>query len=276
MYSSRNYIHVVVVGCVYRLALIYSTTFNIKSDLFSFFFVLAETQGPKKDIIFVIDGSEGVGREFPIIQEFVRRVVENLNVGENKIRVSVVQYGDSPYADIYLNSHRTKEGVLNGIKELRQRGGRQRNLGRAIDFVSREVLASGRGGRKQEGVPQFVVVISGGKATDNIRPTATALKKSGVVPFSIGTRDVDTQELQVTSYVPRFAYTVDDLPGLYTIQDTLITTLTELSSEDLAKLRPEYPPGNCNHFIIGFLVDVVMLLKIPAYTRMNFHSQLTF
>ncbi|XP_058642209.1 collagen alpha-3(VI) chain-like isoform X14 [Onychostoma macrolepis] len=231
--------------------------------------VTVESQGPKKDIIFVIDGSEGVGREFPIIQEFVRRVVENLNVGENKIRVGVVQYGDSPYADIYLNSHRTKEGVLNGIKELRQRGGRQRNLGRAIDFVSREVLASGRGGRKQEGVPQFVVAISGGKATDNIRPSATALKQSGVIPFSIGTRDVDTQELQVTSYVPRFAYTVDDLPGLYTIQDTLITTLTELSSEELAKLRPVYPSETVIPVPVprGDKRDVVFL--IDGTTRMR-------
>ncbi|RXN29074.1 collagen alpha-3(VI) chain-like protein [Labeo rohita] len=203
--------------------------------------VIVESIGPKKDIVFVIDGSEGVGREFPIIQEFVRRVVENLNVGEKKIRVGVVQYGDLPHADIYLNSHKTKEGVLNGIKELRQRGGRQRNLGRAINFVSRDVLTSGHGGRKQEGVPQFVVVVSGGKATDSIRQSATELKQSGVVPLSIGTRDVDTQELQVTAYVPRFAYTVDDLPGLYTIQDTLINTLTELSSEELAKLRPEYP-----------------------------------
>uniref|UniRef100_A0A8C2GB90 Collagen type VI alpha 3 chain n=1 Tax=Cyprinus carpio TaxID=7962 RepID=A0A8C2GB90_CYPCA len=228
---------------------------------------IAESKGPKKDIIFVIDGSEGVGREFPIIQEFVRRVVENLNVGENKIRVGVVQYGDSPYADIYLNSHRTKEGVLNGIKELRQRGGRQRNLGQAIDFVSREVLTSGRGGRKQEGVPQFVVVVSGGKATDNIRPYATALKQSGVVPLSIGTRDVDTQELQVTSYVPRFAYTVDDLPGLYTIQDTLITTLTELSSEELAKLRPVYPTETVIPVPRGDKRDVVFL--IDGTTRMR-------
>lgn len=220
--------------------------------VFFFRLILVESEGPKKDIVFVIDGSEGVGREFPIIQEFVRRVVENLNVGENKIRVGVVQYGDSPYADIYLNSHRTKEGVLNDIKELQQRGGRQRNLGRAIDFVAREVLVSGRGGRKQEGVPQFVVVVSGGKATDNIRPSATAMKQSGTFPLSIGTRDVSPQELQVTSYVPTFAYTVDDLPGLYTIQDKLITTLTELSSEELAILRPVYPTGNCNHFIIVF------------------------
>ncbi|XP_059417896.1 collagen alpha-3(VI) chain-like isoform X2 [Carassius carassius] len=230
----------------------------------------AESEGPKKDIIFVIDGSEGVGREFPIIQEFVRRVVENLNVGENKIRVGVVQYGDTPYADIYLNSHRTKEGVLNGIKELRQRGGRQRNLGRAIDFVSREVLTSGRGGRKQDGVPQFVVVISGGKATDNIRPYATAMKQSGVVPLSIGTRDMDTQELQVTSYVPRFAYTVDDLPGLYTIQDTLITTLTELSSEELAKLRPVYPTETVIPVPRGDKRDVVFLIDGTTKMRTEF------
>uniref|UniRef100_A0A673L4V1 Collagen alpha-3(VI) chain-like n=1 Tax=Sinocyclocheilus rhinocerous TaxID=307959 RepID=A0A673L4V1_9TELE len=243
------------------------------ADTISFFiFVLVESQGPKKDIIFVIDGSEGVGREFPIIQEFVRSVVENLNVGENKIRVGVVQYGDSPYADIYLNSHRTKEGVLNGIKELRQRGGKQRNLGRAIDFVSHEVLASGRGGRKQEGVPQFVVVISGGKATDNIRPSATALKQSGVVPFSIGTRDVDTQELQVTSYVPRFTYTVEDLPGLYAIQDTLITTLTELSSEELAKLRPVYPPETVIPVPVprGDKRDVVFLIDGTTKMRSEF------
>ncbi|XP_016351069.1 collagen alpha-3(VI) chain-like isoform X1 [Sinocyclocheilus anshuiensis] len=230
----------------------------------------AESEGPKKDIIFVIDGSEGVGREFPIIQEFVRRVVETLNVGENKIRVGVVQYGDSPYADIYLNSHRTKEGVLNGIKELRQRGGRQRNLGRAIDFVSREVLTSGRGGRKQEGVPQFVVVVSGGKATDNIRPYATALKQSGVIPLSIGTRDVDTQELQVTSYVPRFTYTVDGLPGLYTIQDTLITTLTELSSEELAKLRPVYPTETVIPVPRGDKRDVVFLIDGTTKMRTEF------
>ena len=171
---------------------------------------------------------DGVGREFPIIQEFVRRVVENLNVGENKIRVGVLQYGDTPRPDIYLNSHKTKEGVLTAIKELRQQGGRQRNLGAAMTFVLREVLDSRRGGRKQEGVPQFLVVISGGRATDNIRPPANTLKQAGIVPFSIGTRDVDPRELQVISYVPNFAYTVDDLPGLYTVQDELITTVTEL------------------------------------------------
>ncbi|KAI7808924.1 putative collagen alpha-3VI chain [Triplophysa rosa] len=235
--------------------------------------IIAVSQGPKKDIVFVIDGSDDVGREFAIIQEFLRKVVENLNIGENRIRVGVVQYGDNPYADIYLNSHKTKEGVLNGIKELRRRGGIQRNLGRAIDFVSQDVLTSGRGGRKQEGVPQFVVVVSGGKSTDNIRTPATALKQSGIVPFGIGTREVDTQELEIIAYVPRFAFSVDDLPGLYTVQDTLITTLTELSSEELARLRPYFPTVTgvvIPTILPGDKRDVVFLIDGTTKMRSEF------
>lgn len=192
----------------------------------------------------MIDGSEGVGRDFPIIQEFVRGVIENLDVGENKIQVSVVQYGDDPHMDFYLNSHKTKEGVLNAIKELRQQGGRKRNLGTAIDFVHLNALDPARGSRRQEGVPQFLIVISGGKATDNVGTSVNTLKELGIVPFSIGTRDTGLQELQLVSYVPTFAYTVEDLPGLHTVKDQIITTLTELSDEELKILKPVYPTGN--------------------------------
>lgn len=201
----------------------------------------AESQGPRKDVVFLIDGSVGVGREFPIIQEFIRRIVEKLNVGENKIRIGVVQYGDTPYADMYLNTHTTKEGVLTAVRGMGQRGGRQRNLGQALQFVHEDVLTEARGSRKQEGVPQFVIVVSSGSSTDDINRPASTLKRSRVLPLSIGTRDVNPAELRVVSYVPNFAFTVDDLPGLYTVEENLITTVTELSDEDIARMRPEFP-----------------------------------
>lgn len=213
----------------------------------------AESQGPRKDIIFLVDGSDGVGREFPIIQEFIRRVVDSLNVGENKIRIGVVQYGDSAQADMYLNTHTTKEGVLNALRVMRQRGGRQRNLGQALQFVSQDVLTAARGSRKQEGVPQFVIVVSSGSSTDDISPAASSLKRSRVLPFSIGTRDINPTELQVVSYVPKFAYTVDDLPGLYTVQENLITTLTELSDDDIARMQPVYPTYEGNFALSNYV-----------------------
>uniref|UniRef100_A0AAV2K4D5 Collagen alpha-3(VI) chain-like n=1 Tax=Knipowitschia caucasica TaxID=637954 RepID=A0AAV2K4D5_KNICA len=203
--------------------------------------VTVDSQGPKKDIVFLVDGSDGVGREFPILQEFMKRVVETLNVGENKIRIGVVQYGDNPQPDMYLNSHPTKEGVLSAIAGLQRRGGRQRNLGQALEFLNSDVMIPSRGSRRQERVPQFVIVVSGGPSTDNIQQAAITLKNSRVFPFSIGTRDVNPTELRIVSYVPNFAYTVDDLPGLYTVQENLINTLTETSDEDFARMSPVFP-----------------------------------
>ncbi|XP_037646177.1 collagen alpha-3(VI) chain isoform X3 [Sebastes umbrosus] len=236
--------------------------------------VLAETQGPRKDVVFLVDGSDGVGREFPIIQEFIRRVVESLNVGENKIRIGVVQYGDFAQADMFLNTHTTKEGVLNAVRGMRQRRGRQRNLGQALQFVSQDVLTAARGSRKQEGVPQFVIVVSSGSSTDDISSAASSLKKSRVLPFSIGTRDVNPTELQVVSYVPNFAYSIDDLPGLYTVQENLITTLTELSDDDIARMRPVFPSTD----VIppaptgGEKRDVVFLIDGTTAVRSEFPS----
>ncbi|CAL8383674.1 unnamed protein product, partial [Arctogadus glacialis] len=233
----------------------------------------ASSLGPKKDVVFLVDGSSSVGREFPIIQEFMRRVVENLNVGENQIRIGVVQYGDSPNADMYLNTHATKEGVLNGIKGVRQRGGSQRNLGQALEFVSRDFLTAARGSRKQEGVPQFVIVVSSGSSTDDVIGAASTLKRSGVLPFSIGTRDVSSHELKAVAYVPNFALVVDDLPGLYTVQNSLITTLTELSDDDLAAMQPVYPTRDVTTITTrGDKRDVVFLVDGSTATRSEFQS----
>ncbi|XP_063743399.1 collagen alpha-3(VI) chain isoform X2 [Eleginops maclovinus] len=236
--------------------------------------VLAETQGPRKDVVFLVDGSDGVGREFPIIQEFIRRVVDTLNVGENKIRIGVVQYGDSAEVDMFLNTHTTKEGVLNAIRVMRQRGGRQRNLGQALQFVNQDVLTAARGSRKQEGVPQFLIVVSSGSSTDDINRAASSLKQSRVLPFSIGTRDVNPTELRVVSYVPDFAYGVDDLPGLYTVQENLITKLTELSDDDINSLVPVFPTTEVIPPVPtgGEKRDVVFLIDGTTAVRSEFPS----
>ncbi|KAF7214544.1 transcript variant X1 [Nothobranchius furzeri] len=233
----------------------------------------AVSQGPKKDIVFLVDGSDSVGREFAIIQEFIRRVVESLNVGENKIRIGVVQYGDSAQADMHLNMHTTKEGVLDGIREMQQRGGRQRNLGRALQFLKQNALTPARGSRSQEGVPQFVIVVSSGPSTDDFSQAASSLKQSRIIPFSIGTRDINQRELQVVSYVSRYAFPVDDLPGLYRVQEPLINTLTELSDDDISRLRPEFPfYEDFTPPPMGDKRDVVFLIDGTTAGRSEFPS----
>uniref|UniRef100_A0A3Q2GEP3 Collagen type VI alpha 3 chain n=1 Tax=Cyprinodon variegatus TaxID=28743 RepID=A0A3Q2GEP3_CYPVA len=224
---------------------------------------LALALQPRRDIVFLVDGSDSVGREFAIIQEFIRRLVESLDVGENKVRIGVVQYGDSSQADMYLNTYNTKEGVLNGIREMRQLGGRQRNLGQALKFLRNSVMIPAQGSRKQEGVPQFAVVVSSRPSTDNVRLEANSLKTSGVIPLSIGTREIDPTELRMVSYIPRYSFTVDDLPGLYTAEESVRETLTTLSDEEIAALRPEIPTDKR---------DVVFLIDGSIATRSEFPS----
>uniref|UniRef100_A0A3B5B2S2 VWFA domain-containing protein n=1 Tax=Stegastes partitus TaxID=144197 RepID=A0A3B5B2S2_9TELE len=157
---------------------------------------------------------------------------------------------------------------------MSHRGGRQRNLGQALQFVSQDVLTAARGSRKQEGVPQFVIAVSSGPSTDDVNRAASSLKQSRVLPFSIGTRDVNPTELRVVSYVSNFAFTVDDLPGLYTVQENLINTLTELSDDDIARMRPEFPTYDVITPVPagGEKRDVVFLIDGTTAVRSEFPS----
>uniref|UniRef100_A0A8C4T781 Collagen, type VI, alpha 3 n=1 Tax=Erpetoichthys calabaricus TaxID=27687 RepID=A0A8C4T781_ERPCA len=211
-------------------------------------------EGAKKDVVFVIDGSDDAASKFSFIKEFLRRVVESLSVAPNKIRVGIVQYSDDPFSEMLLNSHTTKEGVLNSIKQIQHRGGSERNIGAALQHVRSDVLTPQAGSRIREGVPQFLIVLVGGSSTDDVRGPAVTLKQSKVVPFGIGTGDAKTSELQTISYNPNFSFKVNDFSNLFDIQQQFINSLTELSVEDIEKSGPVYPTGE-NEF--GAIRDMI-------------------
>lgn len=205
---------------------------------------------PRKDIVFLVDGSNGVGREFPIIQDFISKVVESLDVGEKRIRIGVAQYSDFAQSYINLNDHATKQSVLNGIREIKRLGGTQRNLGVALAFVRQNMLRPEKGSREEEGVPQFLIIVSSGSSTDDFIGQVTDLKRSRVVTLNIGTRDISSPQLRIVSSLPTFAFTVDDLPGLYTVQAPLVNILTDLSDEYIKSLARDLA-GNLIMFILS-------------------------
>ncbi|XP_024116256.1 collagen alpha-3(VI) chain isoform X3 [Oryzias melastigma] len=226
-----------------------------------------EEGGPRKDIVFLVDGSDDVGSEFAIIQDFISKIVESLDVGEKKIRIGVAQYSDFAKAHMNLNTHTTKQSVLNGIREIRQQGGTQRNLGRALGFVRQDMLRPVKGSREEEGVPQFLIIVSSGSSTDDIRRPVSDLKQSRVVTLNIGTRDISSTELRTVSSLPTYAFTVDDLPSLHTVQFSLIDILTDSSGDYIQPkpLAPEITAG-------GEKQDIVFLIDGSTSTRSVFQS----
>ena len=160
--------------------------------------------------MFLLDGSDSTRNGFPAMRDFVQKVVETLNVDENKDRVSVVQYSRDPAVQFYLNTYTTKGEIVGIVKGLRHKGGRPLNTGAALQYVKDNVFTASAGSRRLEGVPQVLILLSGGRSFDNVDTPASALKELGVRIFGIGTRGSDSRELQKISHDPSYALSVSD------------------------------------------------------------------
>ena len=186
---------------------------------------------PRKDMVFLLDGSDGTRSTFPAMLDFVERVVEKLNVGESKDRVSVVQYSRDPAAHFYLNTHSRKEEVLENVRNLRHKGGRPLNTGAALQYVRENVFTASSGSRRLEGVPQMLILLSGGRSYDSVDAPATALKELGVQILPIGNRNSDSRELQRISNHPSNTLSVSEFSDLPSVQQRLLSVVSAVEAE---------------------------------------------
>uniref|UniRef100_A0A8D2ZH04 VWFA domain-containing protein n=1 Tax=Scophthalmus maximus TaxID=52904 RepID=A0A8D2ZH04_SCOMX len=180
----------------------------------------------KKDIVFLLDGSDGTRNGFPAMRNFVERVVEKLNVGENEDRVSVVQYSRDAEVHFYLKTYTTREEIVDSVRGLRHRGGRPLNTGAALQYVRDNVFTNSSGSRRLQGVPQMLILLNGGRSFDNVDTPASALKQQGIFVIGIGTRSSDIKEMQKISYDPSLALAVSEFTDLPSIQEQLSSVMS--------------------------------------------------
>uniref|UniRef100_A0A8P4KC96 VWFA domain-containing protein n=1 Tax=Dicentrarchus labrax TaxID=13489 RepID=A0A8P4KC96_DICLA len=233
---------------------------SLKRCLFFLSSCLFSVDTAKKDIVFLLDGSDSTRYGFPAMREFVERVVEKLNVGQNKDRVSVVQYSRDAEVNFYLNTYTTREDVLDSVRGLKHRGGRPLNTGAALQYVRDNVFTNSSGSRRLQGVPQMLILLNGGRSFDNVDTPASALKQQGVVVIGIGTRGSDKSELQKISYDPSYALSVTEFTDLPSVQEQLSSVMSTVP------VRAPSAPGK----------DVVFLLDGSDSTRSGFPAMRDF
>lgn len=180
----------------------------------------------QKDIVFLLDGSDGTRNGFPAMRDFVERQVEKLSVGQNRDRVSVVQYSNDAEVHFYLNTFTRKEDILDAVRALRHRGGRAINTGAALQYVRDNVFTNSSGSRRLQGVPQMLILLNGGRSSDSVDTPATALKQQGISVIGIGTRNSDRRELQKIAHDPSYALAVSDFSDLPRVQEQLSTVMS--------------------------------------------------
>ncbi len=188
--------------------------------------------------MFLIDGTTAVSREFPAIRDMIRRVVDKLDIGMNKVRVSVVQYSDDTKLEFLLNEFSSKEEVRGAVMKLQSKGGNRLNTGRALEWVSRNIYQRSAGSRIEDGVPQFLILVTGGKSTDDVSTPAEQLKRSRVAPVAIGSRNADPSELRQISLKPELVYTVDNFQQLPRVETQVIDSVKTISTTEIASYVP--------------------------------------
>ena len=162
------------------------------------------------------------------MRDFVLREVEKLNVGGDKDRVSVVQYSRDAQVQFYLNTFTTKEDVVDSVRGLTHRGGRPLNTGAALQYVRDNIFTNSSGSRRLQGVPQILILLNGGRSSDNVDTPASALKQQGISAITIRTQNSDGREMQTISYDPTYALSVPELSDLPSVQEQLSSVMSRV------------------------------------------------
>ncbi|NXS08324.1 CO6A3 protein, partial [Neodrepanis coruscans] len=226
-------------------------------------------RGEKKDVVFLIDGSDGVRRGFPLLRTFVQRVVESLDIGPDKVRVAVAQYSNVIQPEFLLDTHEDKADIISAIQELKVMGGSPLNTGAALDYLIKNVFTVSSGSRIAEGVPQFLILLTADRSQDDVRRPSVVLKTSGTVPFGIGIGNADLTELQTISFLPDFALSVPDFSQLDSVQQVVSNRVNRLTRKEIESLAPDLVFTSPSP--VGVKRDVVFMIDGSRYAAQEFY-----
>ncbi|XP_053803342.1 collagen alpha-3(VI) chain isoform X2 [Vidua chalybeata] len=226
-------------------------------------------RGEKKDVVFLIDGSDGVRRGFPLLKTFVQRVVESLDIGRDKVRVAVAQYSNTIQPEFLLDTHEDKADLVSAIQQLKLMGGSPLNTGAALDYLIKNVFTVSSGSRIAEGVPQFLILLTADRSQDDVRRPSVVLKTSGTVPFGIGIGNADLTELQTISFLPDFAISVPDFSQLDSVQQVVSNRVIRLTKQEIESLAPDLVFTSPSP--AGVKRDVVFLVDGSRYAAQEFY-----
>lgn len=172
------------------------------------------------DIIFLVDGSSSITlTKFQSMQKFMASIVNQTTVGSDLTRFGVILYSDKPKSIFTLKQYSTKRDVFRAITALTSPFGdtyTSRALAYSLQYFDKE-----HGGRADLQVPQILMVITDGDATDHIGlvQPSLALRNRGISVFSIGVEGANKTQLDIMAggdtsrvfYVDNF----DALENLY-------------------------------------------------------------
>ncbi|KAL8165475.1 UNVERIFIED_CONTAM: hypothetical protein K2H54_045826, partial [Gekko kuhli] len=197
------------------------------------------------DVVFVIDSSGSIGdTNYNLMKDFMIGLVNNSDVGSDRVQFGALKYSDSPETLFYLNNYNTKSAIISAIQSDRLLGGNTYTA-EALKH-SESFFTEAHGSRHRRNVPRALIVITDGESHDAARldEVSKRLRARDIEIYAVGIKEAKTHELQTMAGPNKMYYYVDQFEGLENITK-------ELSDELCDDSKPE-----CEvHADLVFLID---------------------
>lgn len=143
------------------------------------------------DVAFVLEGSDKIGEaNFNRSLEFVEEVIGRMDVGQDAVHVTVLQFSYTVSPEYTFREAQAKSDILQHVREIRYQGGNSTNAGQALQYLSQHSFSADLGDREQ--APNLVYMVTGSPATDVIQRMPGDIQ---LVPIGVGPH-ADVQELE--------------------------------------------------------------------------------
>lgn len=246
---------------VFQLWSIDFLSINIFFILPSCLFFLADGQIPSKraDIVFLMDGSNNLGRKnFNEVRDFIINLIDLFYTERDDLRIGIAQYATDVVDGFFLNTYKNRDDVLNAIGEIEYKGGVRINTGAAIRHIGNVHLTKAKGSRIEEGVPQILMVVTGGRSSDDSKSAVLGLKNKRVRVFAVGVGDI-LSELESLASSTSTVARADTFQGLSELNEQILEALDDEVKGTVCDDQQQAIKSKKNTF---FCVVIVKLFKI--------------
>lgn len=200
---------------------------------FLHFLSAADPAGPdcsQADIVFVMDSSGSVGNDnWQLVLQFVKNVVDNLDIGSYATRVAAITYGNRATPNFYLDTYDNKADIKNALDGIRWKD-QETNTSGAIWYMMANMFTRERGDRAR--APNVGIVITDGASNrdaDLTIPYAIEARQAGIAMFAIGIGDqTNKDELDAIATNSSMVFQVGDFDMLETINSQLVSAACDI------------------------------------------------
>ncbi|XP_077607002.1 collagen alpha-4(VI) chain-like [Crocuta crocuta] len=207
------------------------------------------------DVVFLVDTIINP-QHARVVRHFLHILVNSFNVSRDTIRVGLAQYGDVPHSEFLLSDYNRKGDVLKHIQGFQFRPGGHK-MGLALQFLLDHHFHETAGSRASQGVPQVAVVISSSPAEDHVQEAAEALKRAGILLYTVGVKDAVLAELREMASSPaeKFASFVPNFPNLSSHAQKLRQQLCDTLAKAAPPVNYVFPEFTQAYADVVFLAD---------------------